>query len=234
MPYRQDIESIQQRCTTLEQELSSLRERARELGDVRRQEEQITHELEAARRMLGDKRALPLLDDVRVASPCKASWDDMTGDLRVRFCGQCDKNVYNLSAMTREEGERLLREKEGNACVRFFRREDGTVMTTDCPVGARRVRVRRLAMATVGGGMVAAAAAFGVARSTTGCVVMQGAVAPVVTGVPVMGGIGPAPEQPAPVQPIEVQPAPVKQPPPVMGHMGRVAPHPWSAKHPGK
>jgi hypothetical protein len=221
MPYRQDIGSMEERCTTLERELASLRERARELGDVRRQEEEVAHELEAARKMLGDRRALPLLDNVRVASPCTASWDAMKGDERVRFCGQCEKNVYNLSAMTREEGERLLQEKEGNACVRFYRREDGTLLTTDCPVGARRVRVRRLAMATVGGGLVAAATALGAARSTGRCAVAtQGEVA---TNVPVMGGIGPAPEQPK-------ETPEVKPPPAVMGHMGRVAPR----KVPGK
>jgi hypothetical protein len=146
-----------------------------ELDDLKQEEKRVRDELDATKKRLGEKRALPLLENVRVASPCHVSWDGMTGDDRVRFCGQCEKNVYNLSAMTREEGEQLLLEKEGKACLRFYRRADGTVMTTDCPVGARRVRVRRVVLATVGGGLVAAATAAMMVTQGKGRV-MQGAV----------------------------------------------------------
>ena len=64
----------------------------------------------------------------------------MSGDERVRFCGQCHHNVYNLSEMTAKEAEDLLSRHEGKLCVRFYRREDGTVMTSDCPVGLAKVR----------------------------------------------------------------------------------------------
>src|SRR5262249_51172384 len=64
------------------------------------------------------KTRLPLvLEEIRIATPCSADWDDMQGDERVRFCGKCEKNVYNLSMMTREAGEALGREKEGGAAV---------------------------------------------------------------------------------------------------------------------
>ena len=43
------------------------------------------------------------LDDIQIATPCSASWDDMRGDDRVRHCGDCRMNVYNLSEMTRAE-----------------------------------------------------------------------------------------------------------------------------------
>ena len=60
------------------------------------------------------KPSLPVvLENIRIAMPCSADWDDMSGDDRVRFCGKCEKNVYNLSAMTREAGEALVQEKEG-------------------------------------------------------------------------------------------------------------------------
>ena len=62
---------------------------------------------------------------------------------RVRFCGLCAKNVYNLSEMTRAEATSFVESVEGGtACVRFYKREDGTMLTSDCPVGVRR-RVRR-------------------------------------------------------------------------------------------
>ena len=37
------------------------------------------------------------LDNVRVASPCSVDWNEMIGDNRKRFCGDCKLNVYNLS-----------------------------------------------------------------------------------------------------------------------------------------
>ena len=82
------------------------------------------------------------LQGVRVASPCKADWDQMIGTDRVRFCGQCSLNVYNLSAMTRDQAESLIAANEGRLCVRFYRRNDGSIITQDCPVGLRAVRAR--------------------------------------------------------------------------------------------
>jgi hypothetical protein len=74
----------------------------------------------------------------------------MVGDARVRFCGSCQLNVYNLSDMSRAEAETLVRQAEGedgpHLCVHFYRRADGTMITRDCPVGllARAARgVRR-------------------------------------------------------------------------------------------
>jgi hypothetical protein len=88
---------------------------------------------------------MDVLDRIKIASPCSAKWELMKGDDQVRFCGQCHKHVYNLSAMTRRDGETLLRETNGRICTRFYRRSDGTILTEDCPVGlkARAVRVRR-------------------------------------------------------------------------------------------
>jgi hypothetical protein len=62
----------------------------------------------------------------------------MDGDARVRFCRECNRNVYNLSAMTEREAQRVVAEREGRLCVRFYQRSDGTVLTSDCPVGAKR------------------------------------------------------------------------------------------------
>src|SRR5437867_3160947 len=77
------------------------------------------------------------LDNIRVAKPCPASWNDMEGDDRVRFCAHCRLNVYNLSGMSRRDAGDLIQLVEGRLCVRFFRRKDGTVLTDDCPVGMR-------------------------------------------------------------------------------------------------
>jgi hypothetical protein len=108
----------------------------------------------------GANRALPLLDNIRVATPCEASWDAMRGNGRVRLCTKCSKKVFNLSAMSRADAEVLVRKHAGaGLCVRFYRRLDGTVMTNDCPVGVRARRVERsfwaVLVATVLGGAAA-------------------------------------------------------------------------------
>lgn len=87
-----------------------------------------------------------LLANIKVASPCSARWGQMAGDDRARFCTQCQKHVYNLSNLTADEAAVLIREREGSLCARFYQRVDGTVLTSDCPVGAGQVwtRFRRL------------------------------------------------------------------------------------------
>jgi len=86
------------------------------------------------------------LDRIQVAAPCSERWETMRGDARARHCERYALTVFNLSEMTRPEAELLVAGTSGRVCVRFYRRADGTVLTTDCPVGlARRVsrRVRR-------------------------------------------------------------------------------------------
>ena len=151
MSYRDDLEAMQSQVQQMEGELEHLRRERARLEQVVRDEPRLVTALDRLRRTLHARapRHLPLLDDIRVASPCHARWDDMTGDAQARHCARCDKNVYNLSAMTREAAEALLREKEGALCVRYFRRVDGTILTADCPVGVRRRRVQRVAAAGV-------------------------------------------------------------------------------------
>jgi hypothetical protein len=111
------------------------------------------------------------LDLIQVASPCPAVWDEMVGDERVRFCRQCKLHVYNLSEMSREEAEALVRQStagqasgatrlasSGSArtCVRFYRRADGTVLTRDCPVGLRLLRQRLVRSAAALAGVLVA------------------------------------------------------------------------------
>jgi hypothetical protein len=82
------------------------------------------------------------LNNVKIASPCPANWDGMYGNDKVRFCGDCKLNVYNLSGMSKTDAEDLLRNTEGRLCVKYFRRADGTILTQDCPVGWRALRKR--------------------------------------------------------------------------------------------
>lgn len=96
------------------------------------------------------------LDDLRVAAPCSADWDQMfsfEGE-RVRFCSQCNLNVYNLSDMSRQEAEDLITKAEGRLCVRFYQKADGSVLTQNCPVGLKAIKRRMARAAQVVLGMV--------------------------------------------------------------------------------
>jgi hypothetical protein len=99
---------------------------------------------------------LPILDQISIASPCQASWDEMKGDGRKRFCSQCSLHVYNLSEMSRTEAAKFIAQAEGRTCVRFFRRADGTLLTRDCPVGVRSVRQRLIRAVAALAGMLLA------------------------------------------------------------------------------
>lgn len=101
------------------------------------------------------------LDQLKIASPCGVSWDDMRaveGGDRVRHCDHCRLNVYNLSEMSGDDAALLIRAHEGQRlCVRMYKRADGTVITADCPVGLSRARRRLIRL---GAGV---AALFGLA-----------------------------------------------------------------------
>lgn len=83
---------------------------------------------------------LPVLENVRIAAPCSVNWEDMQGNDRVRVCGQCNFNVFNLSDMTRSEAESLIQSSTGRLCIGYYQRSDGTILTRDCPVGLRALR----------------------------------------------------------------------------------------------
>lgn len=162
------------------------------------------------------KRSLNIID---VQSPCDEPWLDMevVGPGK-RNCGLCMQNVFNLSEMTKDEAETLVFESTGRVCVRFFRRMDGSVVTSDCsPVRFRKLRAAgqsglRLA-AKVVGGVVAFLVLLGFARfaglnplgflnsPVQGEMAMQGAVA---APEPFMGEMAehePPHPVPAPVPP---------------------------------
>jgi hypothetical protein len=87
------------------------------------------------------------LNNVRVAVPCSADWDQMIGNDRARFCSQCNLNVYNLSSMSRSEAEHFISTGEGRICIRYYRRRDGSIITRNCPVGLQAIKRRMSAVA---------------------------------------------------------------------------------------
>jgi hypothetical protein len=232
-PYRNEIDALRERKATLESEIARLKAHASELDALRAQEQTLSNELADIEKKLGAtnaRRALPLLDQVKVASPCDRDWNEMLGDERVRYCLGCEKNVFNLSAMGREEAEALLRDRLGKElCVRFYQRTDGTIMTEDCPVGVKRKRRKKLALAVAGAGAMALAATSLMLKAQSGCRTM-GEVAyqgqqPIDNGEGKfeMGDVAPTPVAPMqgqtalPVMGSAAPPTPVTPPRPLMG-----------------
>ncbi|MGH7296238.1 MAG: hypothetical protein ACRELB_14955, partial [Polyangiaceae bacterium] len=174
MSYRDVSESLRAYRDRIASDLEEARRAAKEAADradrVKVLENELTETDGLLAKMGTPRRGLPMLDDLRIAAPCPAKWEDMVGDDHVRFCGGCEKNVYNLSSLSRDEAEALLVAREGNLCARIYRRQDGTVLTEDCPVGVKKRRRRRATLAAVGGGLMAAAAALGAkeTRATMG------------------------------------------------------------------
>jgi len=105
-----------------------------------------------------------LLNQLRIAAPCPASWQEMEGDDRVRFCRLCSLNVYNIRDMTDEEAERLISESGGKVCLRLYRRSDGTVLTKNCPVGVRHAAKRVIYAAAVGVALLLSSFGLALAR----------------------------------------------------------------------
>lgn len=73
-----------------------------------------------------------ILDRVCIAMPCSVDWDDMKGDDKVRLCGGCNKNVYNLSSMSKKEAEDLLASPE-LPCIQISRADNGKILTDQKP-----------------------------------------------------------------------------------------------------
>lgn len=53
----------------------------------------------------------------------------MNGDERKRFCAQCGKHVFNLSAMTEREAKDFAEETQGRECVSYVPTGDGRIHT---------------------------------------------------------------------------------------------------------
>ncbi len=134
---------------------------------VAAQAAEIAKERDEAQRLVDDARAkarLPVLENIRVASPCSESWAAMSGDERVRACGKCQQQVFNLSAMTREDAEALIAERVGRLCVRYYQRADGTILLADCTVGRRGRRMRKIAAVGVAAGLAGGLATYAAMR----------------------------------------------------------------------
>lgn len=101
------------------------------------------------------------LDVLQISDPCPLPWDALRGNDRVKYCGTCDKNVYDLSQMRADEAEALLESHGESLCVQYYARADGTVVTADCTPSRLAVARQKARRAMLGAGaMLAGLLAF--------------------------------------------------------------------------
>ncbi len=165
MPFRNDNDAKSNRIRALKRELAAIQSQLQSNHTLKGRAKALGEEIETLEHEARKHRSLPLLKRVRVASPCHESWDDMSGDERARFCGRCEKSVFNLSGMTAADAEELLAAHGTSLCVRFYRRPDGTVMTADCPVGRGHARKQTIVAAALAGGVAAVTSGLAVAAA---------------------------------------------------------------------
>lgn len=144
MSYRDDLAALDARVDVLRHEAATKIE-----------------ELERAQRLVTEARQLvrARVLEAEIATPCPASWADMKGDDRVRYCGGCKKHVYNFAELTRDEIDAVITKHEGKPCARLFVRADGMMITKDCVVQLRKPSrlVGAIAVGAVGAAFAVAA-----------------------------------------------------------------------------
>ncbi len=92
---------------------------ALEVLDAEEERAALVRRLDAVRRSLEQASPVarsPLLRSLRIVQACPASWAGMEGDHRVRHCSQCDRSVYDLTALMPEEVEAFLRTQRESPC----------------------------------------------------------------------------------------------------------------------
>lgn len=154
------------------------------------------------------KRVLPVVQKL-IAAPCDVPWSSMKGDDKTRHCGECNRSVHNLSAMSKDELQAFLHaivtapENALLPCVSMYARQDGTVLLEDCPVGLRARRRKALLASTLGLGGLALAALTALVflhRSTPVSALREpvAETAPTVSYEPPSAVIAPAVQTPSP------------------------------------
>lgn len=71
------------------------------------------------------------LEAIEIERPCPVADTEVPAGERSRFCPHCKKYVYNLSAMSRSEAERLACQQAGEMCAQIDKTLAGEIVTLD-------------------------------------------------------------------------------------------------------
>lgn len=165
-----------------------------------------------------------------ISSPCHEDWDAMDRVERGRFCGQCDKQVFDLSSMTEREAKGVLAEHAGaRICVRYCHGSDGAIrFRPEAPARAAAVLAVALAACTPHEGEATMGEPRPVQHEEMGKIEVVTPAEP--EPEPLMGAVEVVPPEPEPKPDAKPQPTPpieVKGDvavPPTAEVMGELAP----------
>lgn len=117
------------------------------------------------------------MKNIMIASPCTVDWNTMDGDDRVRVCGACKHNVYDTSKLTSKEIVDLMA-RDSKACLKIYRRADGTLLTEDCPFGLRTLRRGARTASKIAASLWALALSFTSVSAQPSAIKTEGAARP--------------------------------------------------------
>jgi hypothetical protein len=73
------------------------------------------------------------LNRLVIQSPCKKSWEEMTGGDTERHCAECDRQVFDFRRMTPRQITTRLQAAGGHLCAGLTRGSDGRLLTLEPP-----------------------------------------------------------------------------------------------------
>jgi hypothetical protein len=98
-------------------------------------------------------------DHAPIARPCGADWNAMSPRGTARLCGECDKVVHDLSALSEREARSLLRARSTEGlCIRYLHDANGDIWFGGRGPGEADGLVPVARLARRGAAMAAAAA----------------------------------------------------------------------------
>lgn len=127
-----------------------------------------------------------MINSPKLGFVCPMPWTQMSGTERVRFCSACQMQVPNLSLLSVDEREAILRRAESEkVCGSFLVRLSGELVSPENPLTHKeQLGIKQLGVAALSAGVLAVAA---------GCVSPKQAVLPQSPTEPVAASSTPAP-----------------------------------------
>lgn len=86
-------------------------------------------------------------DDYKMATPnCPFVWSENPDNPkeRVKYCTNCNAQVYNFSGFDMTETQSLIFKRENRNNAPLYKREDGKFMTSDCPIALKKKKDKQM------------------------------------------------------------------------------------------
>ena len=77
-----------------------------------------------------------------IAAACDSEWKDMEGTEQFRTCQKCKLMVFDVKRMSLDDAKSLIFTREGKDAEAFYKRTDGTFLTSNCPIGVRNKKIK--------------------------------------------------------------------------------------------